>query len=1053
MSFRARIVRLSVGAAFALVAIAAVIIPGQARAVEFTGKVKIAAVQTNPTFRDKVGNLNDMEARALDAAANGADLIVFPELSLTGYKYKTRAEMELDAEPVPGPSTLAMVEVAKQAKAYIAFGMVASDGDGLYDEVVLVGPEGYVGKYAKITMGHASEAVLFTRGPAAPPVFDTSIGKIGIASCYDGAFPENARLMGIGGAQIMVLIDTENGTTWRDYVRSRAAENGSFAVVTNRVGTERNSTFNGYSLIADPNYNLLANASTSNVETIYATVDLSDVSRTFLNQRRPELYRAVTRPMDPAVLGLSSDPQSSVTGTATDLDISFSTTAIPAGTATTAKLVDSSEDVIAQGSGTLGVDQGVIEMTVPAGAPAGVHTLRVTADGFSKSIPFTVKDFAKPGVLGTMPAAGASAASTIYIGFDTDITPSNTVPLTLTPSGGSPSSLTGTINMSVIDNRLTAAYSGLSAGTTYTVTLPANAVTDNVSGIGNDAYSFDFTVAGTPTTTVGAVAQFDPVALDKSANVASIISTMNAASSQAVKFLVFPELAITGTQFASHSAANDVAEAADGPSVQAIATAAASLNMTVVVGLVESSGGKLYNTQVLVGPSGVIGAHRSTHLSATQAEIFDAGNTVSGVYDTPSGPVGLISGYESYFPEVARSLAIRGALLIAGGYSETGTVWRELVRTRGSENKVYVLAANQGTSGGKSLIASTSRAINAELAGTAAGIAKATLNLTTIANRYYSYVDQSSDKVRTTHYYLDRRPEIYAPLSAKSSSTTVLSLNTGSIVAGSGDITATVAVTGYEGTVVSGDVTLKAGEVVLGTGPLSAGSAVITVPSTALSAGANTLTATYSGNDELVSSLDTEDVSVTKATPSVSATLAAATVAAGQPGSLSVGVSAPGIPGAGGAVTVALNGSTLPAVLVGGSASVALPTLTKAGQYPITVTYAGDSLVEGGSATVVLTVKKVAPSLSVKLTKSTVTAGAKASAAVTLTASGLTVDGVVSVSFRGKTVKAVVTGGVAKLKLPAATKVGKFKLKFNYAGSDSLESGSVTATLKVKRKK
>ena len=91
------------------------------------------------------------------------------------------------------------------------------------------------------------------------------------------------------------------------------------------------------------------------------------------------------------------------------------------------------------------------------------------------------------------------------------------------------------------------------------------------------------------------------------------------------------------------------------------------------------------------------------------------------MFETVAGPVGLVSGYENYFPEVARSLAIRGALVIAGGYDEQGTIWRELARTRGSEDKIYMLAANQSAAGGKSLIASTSRAINAEMTGATAG--------------------------------------------------------------------------------------------------------------------------------------------------------------------------------------------------------------------------------------------------------------------------------------------------------------------------------------------
>lgn len=1039
--------------AAALFAAALMLVAGaaSASAAPFTGKVKIAAVQTSPILFDKAGNLADMEDKARDAAAEGADLIVFPELSLTGYKYRSRAEMAPDAEPVPGPSTAAMAAVAEETKTYIAFGLVESDGDALYDGVVLVGPEGYVGKYEKITMGHQSEAVLFTRGPAAPPVFDTSIGRIGLASCYDGAFPENARLMGLGGAQIMVLIDTENGTTWRDYVRTRAVENGAFAVVANRIGSERNSTFNGFSLIADPEYNLLASASTNTVETVSATVDLGDTSRKFVLERRPELYRAVTKPMTPAVLGVDAEPQSSIAGAATDVNVSLATTALPAGTPIEATIRDAGGNPIAATSGALGVDQGVLSLTVPASAPVGTGSLEVSAGGSTKTIRFTVKDQQRPGVLGTMPADEASTASTVYVGFDSALAPSASVPIELT-GGGQELDLTGTVNQSVTDNRVAAPYTGLLAGTTYTVTVPAGAVQEAGSGTPNEAFSFTFTTAAAANTVVGGVAQITTTALDKTANVAAIAAQMEAAAAASVKFLVFPELSITGADFASRSEAEGVAEPLAGPSVAAIAAKAAELNMTVVVGLPESAGGKLYDTSVLIGPSGVIGSHRSTQLSDDQVGVFDAGNTVSPVFDTAVGPVGLVSGYENYFPEVARSLSIRGALLIAGGYDEEGTIWRELARTRGSEDKIYMLAANQSTAGGKSVIASTSRAINAELTNDAAGFAKATLNLTTIANRYFTYVDQSTDKARTTHYYLDRRPQIYAPISAKSASGTTLLLDKSSIAIGGGDVIATATVTGSEEAAPAGEVVFSAGAEVLGEVPVSGGAAALTVPSTKLKPGHQVLTATYVGSEDLAESSGKAAVEVAKATPSLTASLLPASVIAGQGTAVGVSVTAAGVGSVDGSVAVTVAGQTFAAPLSGGSASVPLPGLAGAGSYPVAVHYAGDDLVAAADRELTLTVAKATPSISVKLARRIVPVGGATTAKVRISAPGLAApDGTVTVRTGGRARDFRLVGGSATVKVPAAGRGGAVKVTVSYGGSDALNTVSKKVTLRVKR--
>lgn len=1032
-------------AAFVLVAL-----PLQARAAEFSGKVEIAAVQTSPVFQDKAGNLADMSARALAAAAEGADLIVFPELSLTGYKYRTRAEMAVDAEPVPGPSTLVMADVAKEANAYIAFGMVEADGSKLYDAVVLVGPEGYVGKYAKITMGHQSEAVLFTRGPSAPPVFDTSIGRIGLASCYDGAFPENARLMGLGGAQIMVLIDTENGTTWRDYVRTRAVENGAFAVVANRIGTERNSTFNGFSLIADPSYNLLANASTDKVETISATVDLGDVSRKFLSERRPELYRAVTKPMTPAVLGLNADPQSSVAGAETEVEVSFATTALAAGTPVTAKIVDPGGATISSAATELGVDQGSVLMTVPAAAPVGVHTLEVTAGGSTKSIPFTVKDVPKPGVLGTSPVENASAASSINVGFDSTLVPSTTVPIKVT-GPGQEFNLTGTVNQTVTDNRVVAAYSGLTAGATYTVSIPEDAVEGLDTGAGNDPYSFTFSVAPAAKNVIAGVAQVSTTPLDKTANLAAMIAQMEAAAAQSVKLLVFPELSITGAEFADRLEAQGVAEPIDGASVDVIAAKAAELDMTVVAGLVESAGGKLYDTSVLIGPGGVIGSHRSTQLSDEQVGIFDEGNTVSGVFDTVAGPLGLVSGYENYFPEVARSLSIRGALVIAGGYDEPGTVWRELARTRGSENKVYMLAANQIAAGGRSLIASTSRAINAELAGAAPGFAKATMNMTTIANRYFTYVDQSTAKARTTHYYLDRRPEIYAPISARSASGTTLVLDKGAVTAGGGDVTATATVTGSEDAVLDGSVVLSLGAEALAEAPLVGGTVTFVVPNAKLAPGHQVLTAAYVGNEELVGSSGRAAIDVDKAAAALTATLIPASAVAGKPASVAVNVAAAGIASVGGTVSASVGGETFTAALSAGAAMMQLPALDKSGSYPVVVRYLGDdSRVGPAESGLTLTVRKAKPTISVRFADQVVEPGSRASATVRISAPGLPQpDGKVTVRAAGKAATFPVRAGVATVKVPAITASGKIRVSITYGGSPGLKAVTKKVSLTV----
>lgn len=749
--------------------------PAQARTNStYRGTVKIAAVQTSPRFADKAYNLNVMLAKTAEAAGNGANLIVFPELALTGYKFANTAEGLPYAEPVPGPSTQIMARQAAQLGVYIVFGMLETDGQNLYDAVVFVGPEGFIGKYEKIHMGHRSEALTFTRGSKAPPVFDTPIGRIGIASCYDGAFPETGRRMGVQGAQIMVLIDTENGTTWRDYVRSRAAENGAYAVVANRVGGERLSTFNGYSLIAGPDYQLLANAGTTNEETIYADVDLGALGDSFVSQRRPELYGALTEPLDEQILSVDLEPRSNVTGTATVVDTTVVTASHDEGERVTATLKGPDGRTYATAKGKLGVDSTRVRFTVPATAPAGEYTVEAAVGEHRQrqvsSADYTIKATAKPGVLAELPVgAGAARSSTIYVSFDEEVETSTNVPFQLVGPAGAVT-LTGAINNAGVDNRLSAAYSNLAYGAAYEVIVPAGSVRSVAHGTYNDEARFTFTVQPQPTMVDAAAVQMDPQHLDVAANLATVLGTFGEAAVGGADLVVFPELALTGTNLTSRAQAASVAESVPGPSTNALVAKAKETGAYAVVGLVERDGKRLYDTIVLVGPNGLVGKHRSTHLSPSQDGVFDQGNAVSPVFASTLGPIGLTFGYENYFPEVIRSLSIRGALLLTGSYADDGVMWQELARTRASENKVYVIAANRvGTDngvsyGGKSLIASTSRKINAQAGATSTEIVKASLDMYEITKRYYSYIDRATGKVRSTHYFLDRRPNLYGSL-------------------------------------------------------------------------------------------------------------------------------------------------------------------------------------------------------------------------------------------------------------------------------------------------
>jgi len=163
-------------------------------------KVKLATIHHKPIGGDS--NLAKCEQFApmiAEAAEQNVDLIVLPEC-LTYYGRKlTYADC---AEAIPGPSTNYFTKLAKQHDMYIVAGLLERDGHLIYNTAALVGPEGFVGKYRKVTLPRGEIEGGITPGKEYP-VFDTRFGKVGMMICYDGFFPEVARELSNNGAEVI----------------------------------------------------------------------------------------------------------------------------------------------------------------------------------------------------------------------------------------------------------------------------------------------------------------------------------------------------------------------------------------------------------------------------------------------------------------------------------------------------------------------------------------------------------------------------------------------------------------------------------------------------------------------------------------------------------------------------------------------------------------------------------------------------------------------------------------------------------------------------------
>ncbi len=285
--------------------------------------VKVGLVQMTCSS-DPKENLTKAIARVREAAGQGAQIICLQELFTSQYFCQIEDHKYFAlAEEIPGPSTEALCDVARELEVVIIASLFERRTAGLYhNTAAIIDADGtYLGKYRKMHIPDDPlfyEKFYFTPGDLGFRAWQTRYAKIGVCVCWDQWYPEAARLTALRGAQILFYptaigwhpsekahYGDRQHSAWETIQRGHAIANGCYVVVPNRVGHEAPDggdgiQFWGQSFVADFSGQIMARASVEKEEILVTELDLDalDTQRThwpFFRDRRIDAYQGIEK--------------------------------------------------------------------------------------------------------------------------------------------------------------------------------------------------------------------------------------------------------------------------------------------------------------------------------------------------------------------------------------------------------------------------------------------------------------------------------------------------------------------------------------------------------------------------------------------------------------------------------------------------------------------------------------------------------------------------------------------------------------------------------------
>ena len=282
------------------------------------GSIRLALVQSESTlgtesFDPRKDNLERAISAIRDVKREGAELVVFGEMYLTGYRTDEWLTKWASMVDPPDADISALVAEAKRQDIHIIIGAATYGGfipGDVYNSAIVIGPTGVLGVYRKTHVasfpysGKISEEGCFYSPGYELPVFDTPLGRIGVHICYDIAFPEVSRVQALKGAELLINVSASVDAFkewWTHNLYVRAVENASWYAICSVVGEQRGDILFGGSRVVDPTGTVIVEGKHNEEDVLIVDVDLEQAREQratthAFSIRQPALYAPIAEP-------------------------------------------------------------------------------------------------------------------------------------------------------------------------------------------------------------------------------------------------------------------------------------------------------------------------------------------------------------------------------------------------------------------------------------------------------------------------------------------------------------------------------------------------------------------------------------------------------------------------------------------------------------------------------------------------------------------------------------------------------------------------------------